>query len=665
MIGSGEHPMFAFGLPHDLVTLAALACAVLTLLIPVLPYPSTWRIPRSTALWLTLLSACACALSLGYFYYYLQGHPRLIDATTYLFQARSLAHDSFGLAAFGPSASYRGRFVVSTKEASEVVAGIFPPGYPALLSLGVRLGHYEWVGPLLAAGLVIATYILCRLVSRHQTTALLAALFSVICLNLRYHTADTMSHGWSALLCCTALILTIKVSQTPLPLWRTSRGLLAQFLGLGLVLGSLVATRQLTGLVISVCCLGALLARGGKNRSCWTRGLPLFCIGTLAPLLLLLAQHKFITGSYFESPQSYYYERADGPPGCFRLGLGSGCHYEHADAIAMMGGQGLSLKWSILNTLHRLHWHSLDVANFEPLLLVALFGAWLIRKRKGARPLLAALILLPLAYSLFYFNGSYPGAGARFFSELIPLWHVFLALGLMRLRAARFGIFCSLLGVSIHAAYAHERLASPHFGPSPLTFSSATTQLTDLESPDIPGVVFFPSAHHFNLTAQSSSIYLAARTTRDSREQFVIEANNAQSAWQYDAKLGLTRWSHEQDAPTHIVLESEADYPALALRDLWVHPESLDHPCVSHGRALRLHRSGPRPRLTLELMAPRPGRYTVTARLVTRTQPQCRDVALGSVEIESKLIPQLFQLELNECPHATHIDLIELTPLVR
>lgn len=663
MIGSGEHPMFAFGLPHDLVTLTALALAVITLL---LPGAGTWLRKTSLFFWLGALSVAAFALSYGYFHYYLDSQPRVIDATTYLFQARSLAQNSFGLEVPGASASFRGRFIVSTNESIDAVAGIFPPGYPALLSLGVRLGHYEWVGPLLAAALVTATYALSRALIRHRPTALLAALLSVICLNLRYHTADTMSHGWSALLSCTAMILTLKLSRLSLitePAQRRWRGL---FLALGLVLGLLVATRQLTGLVITCCCCAGLLELGRKTRIYWTQGLPLFCLGALPPLCLLLAQHHFITGSYFESPQHYYYERADGPPGCFKLGLGSGCHYEHADAVAMMGGHGLSLKWSFLNTLHRLHWHSLDIANFEPLILVAFFGAWLVRKRKSARPLLAALVLLPLAYSLFYFNGSYPGGGARFFTELVPLWHVLLALGLMMLRVARWGVFCSLLGISIHAAYAHETLSLAHFGPSSTVFSSAETQLAQLSPSNIPGVVFFPSAHHFNLAAQASTKYLAARSTQDAREQLVITKAHAQSMWRYDSQSGLSLWRDDQVSNSNIILQSEADYPALALRDLWVHPESVGHPCVSGGRALRLHRTGSSPRLDVELIAKRPGRYHLNARLVNpNAQPPCFDVSVGRVEIGSELTPQIFHLDLIAWPHATHIDLIELTPLIR
>src|SRR5690606_38178569 len=132
---------------------------------------------------------------------------------------------------------------------------------------------------------------------------------------------------------------------------------------------------------------------------------------------------------------------------------------------AQQGGQGLTLGWAALNTLHRFHYHLLDIAHFEPLVLVALYALWVKRRERGSRLFLLSLIATPLGYSLFYFAGSYPGGGARFFVELIPIWHVLLAWGLTELAVRRFGLFAMLAGFAIHASYGHRALKSAHFGP--------------------------------------------------------------------------------------------------------------------------------------------------------------------------------------------------------
>jgi hypothetical protein len=678
MIGSGEHPMFAFGWPHDVLTFVAL-CIGLLIFLPwsvwMLKWPVVTRAGWRWGLW--GLSMGAGLLSLGYFYHYLGGHSRIIDATTYLFQARSLAQGSFGYSVPGPSASYRGRFIVSVADDPNTVAGIFPPGYPALLSLGVRLGHAEWVGPALAAGLVLATYYLTLALFRTRTTALLGAAFSTLCVCLRYHTADTMSHGWSALLStcavlCTVLLLkgTVLLLNDPPNLLPDTPNLLPDTphrkhfvilcASLGLSLGLLVATRQLTGLLIGLACLVPLGLKYTKSRVFWLRGSPLLILGALPGIILLLAQHDFITGSPFLSPQHYYYDRADGPPGCFRLGWGSGCHYEHADAVAMQGGQGLTAKWSLLNTLHRLHWHSLDIANFEPLALVALWSAWHCRQLPRARPLLYALMLIPLGYAAFYFNGSYPGGGARLFSELLPLWHSALAYGLVRLRLAKLGLFLAIFGYSVHASFSHDVLASAHFGPGNRALDRINAEVATLAPEQQPALVLFSTAHHFNLSALSSEAWHAARSTLDDRESMVQEAVGAATLFRFEASTGLPApaASHQQERASTF-LESEYDYPALQISEAWVHPEGLALACVSAGRALRVHKSGSHGQLTLELSAPR-GHYQVSAHLIDArnlSQP-CRTVDLGLHEA-----PGSITLELKRLPKLTHIDALELTRL--
>src|SRR3954468_24386826 len=132
------------------------------------------------SLWLVLLCLLAFALSWAYLGYYLRGGPRIIDATSYFLEARSLAAGSFSFHAPDPTAAFRGRFLLAHDSGHELGV-IFPPGYPLLLSLGVRLGVPLLVGPLLGALLVLATYALARALQQDAKVAWVAAGLSVVC----------------------------------------------------------------------------------------------------------------------------------------------------------------------------------------------------------------------------------------------------------------------------------------------------------------------------------------------------------------------------------------------------------------------------------------------------------------------------------------------------
>jgi hypothetical protein len=129
---------------------------------------------------LVALCLAAFALSWAYLTVYLGGGPRIIDATSYFLEARSLAAGSFRFQALDPTAAFRGRFLLASPDGHQLGV-IFPPGYPLVLALGVRLGCPLLVGPMLGALLVAATYALSRALGQARNVALLAAGLSVLC----------------------------------------------------------------------------------------------------------------------------------------------------------------------------------------------------------------------------------------------------------------------------------------------------------------------------------------------------------------------------------------------------------------------------------------------------------------------------------------------------
>src|SRR5438093_275103 len=77
---------------------------------------------------------------------------------------------------------------------------------------------------------------------------------------------------------------------------------------------------------------------------------------------------------------------------------------------------GYGLVAALGTTLRRLRMHLTDVANLEPLALLVL-----VPKTKNARLAQALVVGHVLAYAPFYFDGNYPGGGARFYADILPI----------------------------------------------------------------------------------------------------------------------------------------------------------------------------------------------------------------------------------------------------
>ena len=205
-----SHFLPAAGLPRDGAQWLALALALVVMAAaPALVRP--WARPR---LWVALLALLAAALSAGYVVVYLRGGPRIIDATSYYLEARALGEGLLSFPLPAPEPSVLGRFLVRHEQAGAARAAvIFPPGYPAVLALGFLARAPLAVGPVIAAAIAAVTFDLGGRVARGlrlpaaPSVAQIAILLSVVCAALRYHTADTMSHGLAALCLAGALAL--------------------------------------------------------------------------------------------------------------------------------------------------------------------------------------------------------------------------------------------------------------------------------------------------------------------------------------------------------------------------------------------------------------------------------------------------------------------------
>jgi hypothetical protein len=420
-----------------------------------------------------------------------------------------------------------------------------------------------------------------------------------------------MAHGWSALLLCLIVLCAWSARGA-----ASSATLVTG--ACGVAAGWLFATRPVTGLV-AVALAAALLHRRAPRRNL------ALLVGFLPGIALLLAHQRAATGSWFGSTQLRYYALADGPIGCFRYGFGAGigCRYEHGDFVQARLSGGYGLLEAIGTTLRRLQHHALDIANFEPLALFLVVALVAAARHPAARWLALAVVMTVLAYVPFYFDGTYPGGGARFYADVLPLEHALVAWTLIRLRAAFVAIPLSLAGFATHGVFSHRALAEreggrPMFEPAQLLASGITR-----------GLVWVDTDHGFNLGHAPGQLDAArgpviARWRGDAHDRALWEALGQPPAYRYvfDAFAPHAEPSiHPQavDSGARWRFEAEAGWPLLAIEGGWARPEHTV-PCASAGRALRVSPTGASASTLLEVWCPRAGTYDVSIGLIGGTR---------------------------------------------
>jgi hypothetical protein len=631
--GALERIVGTWGAPPDDAAWCALAVAALLGVMAFAPRKlHAFVLPElSRRAFLTLSAFAAASLSLAYVAFYLRGGPRIVDATSYWLQGRAIEEGHFAWSVPEPSASFRGRFLVFNEGGaahegeSGRMAGIFPPGFPLLLSLGFLVGAPMVIGPALAAALVIATYALAREIVRDVTrdethveaAARLAALLSIACAALRYHTADTMAHGAAALGITLALTSALHARRVPSARARTF------FFALGgLAVGYVAATRFASALPIAcvVITLAASLpsVKGARHAGGGLRAVVATSLGILPGLALLAVAQRASLGDAFASTQRAYYALSDGPPGCFRYGFGSGvgCRVEHGDFVRAHLEQGYGLVAALGTTGRRLKMHLADIANFEPLALLVVVAIVCARRVRAVRSAAAVVLGQIAAYAPFYFDGNYPGGGARFYADVLPIEHALVALGVLVL-AVRLDVVRKALGVlalatagfAVHAAFGHEALANrdggrPMFEPDVLAKAGFTH-----------GLLFVDTDHAFNLAHDPDALLdrdatehtIVARLRLDDHDRMLDRSLGMPEAYVYRFKndtsyssvADLTRPPRSIGVLEPFVsppyndgswrFEAESDWPPLDQRGGWAEPIWATTTCASNGRALALH----------------------------------------------------------------------------
>lgn len=357
-------------------------------------------------------------------HYCLNDAPHVMDEMAYFFQAKTFLTGHLTAPVEEPRAAFALWFV----DDRTAKYGIFPPGWPAVLALGLGAHLREWVNPALhgVTTLIVAA---CGRRIGGRKTRLVAALLYGFSPQALFLAASFMSHTLVAFGAACALWAGIASNAG-----RTKRR--AMVVG-GFGIAVVVLSRPLCGVVVAIG-FAALVALSFARKRSSVKGLVAAAIPVLLGVALLGGYNRAVTGSATRFPQSVWFDEHEPPlddpffryrPGCNALGFGPGhgcdegiknATHDLPNALSNTGDNLLS--WLFL-------------AGGGPLaFLFPALGIWRARSRARRRFLLGIGATVPAAivlYALYWYAGTC--FGARFYHAALP---ALLLLGAVGMRAA-------------------------------------------------------------------------------------------------------------------------------------------------------------------------------------------------------------------------------------
>jgi hypothetical protein len=540
--------------------------------------------PGRSRRFLTTAGFAAAFLSLGYIAFYLRGGPRAPQAADLWIQGRALSHGLFAWTAPDPTASFRAARLLF--HAPDRIGPTGPPGYPLLLAAGFLVGAPMLAGPLTAAALVVATRFLAREMVRAsplaasldaEATGRVAVGLSILCIALRHQTADALPGGLAALATAVALAASLRAVRT---------SSVRTFLGAGLALGVVLATVPWASvgpaLASLACAIRAPLGARGARPADRLAAVGWCAAGALPGAALLLATNHAATGHFFCSPASRY-------------------------AAAVVAEAPLAGKAATLALVGRVRAHLADVANLEPLALLAavpVFG----RARSRATDSAAAILVVQFVAGVAALGHGAGGAA----SSVLPVEHVLVALGLVALAPGRVPssamllLSLSLAGFAVHTSNAHAALAAKDGGRPAYEPDAAR------EANVSHGLLFVDDDQAFELASDpgvaASHGLQAVRMRSDDHDRLVYDLLGHPPSHRYapDGERGSANvWTPANPGSDTWRFEAEADFPPAGVGGGRVQVVQGRGMCPQDARALSLVPDGGR-RATMAIEVPAP-----------------------------------------------------------
>ncbi|MFZ2097999.1 MAG: hypothetical protein WAV05_15305 [Anaerolineales bacterium] len=327
--------------------------------------------------------------------------PHIEDEIAYVWQAKALVEGHLTIASPPNERSFLVPFVVDYEGQR---FGKYPPGWPAVLAIAIRLGIRAWINPLLASLGVWLTYQLGKRIFT-EFVGLLAAGLTVSSPFFLMNSGSLLSHPFGLVLSSLFAIgwLTSfwdhKVDQTverPMQIrkqWRYA--ILA-----GLALGALILTRPFTALALAlpfgVHGLYLLIRSDARTR---LRVLLIALMGVFFVGVYLLWQYS-LTGDALLNPYTLWWPYD-------RIGFGSG----HGRGAA---GHTLELAW--INTRYSLNMGWNDLFGWGSFSWIFLpFGLWAARRSSKGLLIGSVVVSLVLAYMTYWIGATL--FGPRYYYE--------------------------------------------------------------------------------------------------------------------------------------------------------------------------------------------------------------------------------------------------------
>jgi hypothetical protein len=375
--------------------------------------------------WVFLLAASLAALTLTLLcQQYLYGFTtRSPDDATYLLQARLFAAGRL----FAPDVPHREfyQFRFCLHEGGRWF-GIFPPGWPAVLAVGVLLHLPYLVNPILGVALVLLTYGLAReLAPERPLCARLAVALAVLSAARVVQSATLLSHMLGAVCTAAALLGALRGLR---------QGRARPWLLAGLALGLQADARLLNAFALGVPMAVLAVVFAVRHRRAPRRVLAgLGALALSAGLLggLHLAYNHGVTGDALTFPQRRYFARTEPRANCSDPGFGADriCLHEHPPALSpALPRHDFRPAHAVVLTRARLDYYSREVAGGALLFAFLLAGLLARSTRRGASVCALAYGSLWVAYAFFYHHGI--TFGARYYFEASACVWVGIALGM-------------------------------------------------------------------------------------------------------------------------------------------------------------------------------------------------------------------------------------------
>lgn len=348
------------------------------------------------ALWVIVLAG-----ALSFFVY--QAHPSVPDEGQYLFQAKYFAAGQLTTnAPLVPEAF--SMYMIPHNEARWF--SIFPPGWAAILAVGVKLNIAWLVNPLLAGLCVLLTYVFLQEIYSRRLARISILL---LCCSpwFIFMAMSLMSHIFTLACALSAAVLFQRAINT---------GKIFYFFSAGLAIGILSLVRPLDGVIVAAA-LGFFLLCALEN---WQKKLTagaVLAAGTIFTGALIFPYNELITGSPTLFPLEAYYTKYFWA-GANSLGFGA----NHGMNWGLDAFPGHSPLEAVINAALNIFSINTELFGWSAgSLLLAICFVFSASARKKDVWAFGSIGIIVFAYSLFWYHGG-PDFGARYwFLSIIPL----------------------------------------------------------------------------------------------------------------------------------------------------------------------------------------------------------------------------------------------------